>query len=154
MHPYVSGGLMASGTVRRGSVRGFSSTKNLLAESSENTQVTFSRRPGRGERATYDCFGVRAVDEPQDIVAQSIANTVVCETLILSVDPYLRCRMNDDTGVDYTHPYTIGEAMSSGGVGRVIQSTRCVTMSNARLRLHGTLDLSIATRCTAFTDDH
>lgn len=37
----------------------------------------------------------------------------------VSVDPFLRCRFNEDTGVDYTAPYEVGGLISSAGIGVV-----------------------------------
>ena len=34
----------------------------------------------------------------------SAADMLYCRTLYLSVDPFLRCRFNESTGVDYTQP--------------------------------------------------
>lgn len=44
------------------------------------------------------------------------------KTLYLSVDPYMRCRMNEDSGTSYLTPWSIGESPSGGGVGQVIES--------------------------------
>ena len=44
------------------------------------------------------------------------------KTLYLSVDPYMRCRMNEDSGSNYLTPWSIGEAPIGGGVGQVIHS--------------------------------
>ena len=38
----------------------------------------------------------------------------------VSVDPYMRGRMNDVTS--YTPPYVLGETMTGGAVGRVVES--------------------------------
>ncbi|OCT64846.1 hypothetical protein XELAEV_18041085mg [Xenopus laevis] len=47
---------------------------------------------------------------------------VLARTLFLSVDPYLRCRMNEDTGTDYIGPWKISEVLDSGGIGVVEES--------------------------------
>jgi NADPH-dependent curcumin reductase CurA len=39
----------------------------------------------------------------------------------ISVDPYMRARMSDTTG--YANPYVLGETMTGGAVGRVVEST-------------------------------
>ena len=44
------------------------------------------------------------------------------KTLCLSVDPYMRCRMNEDTGAAYLTPWPLGEPPLGGGVGKVVQS--------------------------------
>jgi len=42
------------------------------------------------------------------------------ETLALSVDPYMRCRFNLDTGAEYVSSFQPGEPITSAGIGRVI----------------------------------
>uniref|UniRef100_A0A8C2XMR8 Prostaglandin reductase 2 n=1 Tax=Cyclopterus lumpus TaxID=8103 RepID=A0A8C2XMR8_CYCLU len=53
---------------------------------------------------------------------------VLVRTLCLSVDPYMRCRMNEDTGVDYVTPWQLSECVDGGGVG-VVESSLCSTCS-------------------------
>ncbi|XP_077477351.1 prostaglandin reductase 2 isoform X1 [Stigmatopora argus] len=48
---------------------------------------------------------------------------VLVKTLYLSVDPYMRCRMNEETGSDYLTPWKLSESADGGGVG-VVQSSR------------------------------
>lgn len=48
-------------------------------------------------------------------------NQVLVETLYLSVDPYMRGRMNDV--VSYIAPYPVGGVIEGGVVGRVVEST-------------------------------
>lgn len=38
--------------------------------------------------------------------------------------PLQRCRMNQDTGTDYLHPWQLSECVDGGGVGAV-ESSRC-----------------------------
>ncbi len=45
---------------------------------------------------------------------------VVVRNLFMSVDPYMRMRMNDVRS--YTPPFTIGKALSGGAVGQVVSS--------------------------------
>ena len=42
-----------------------------------------------------------------------------CTTLLLSVDPFLRCRFNADPGVAYTSAYEIDAPIASAGIGIV-----------------------------------
>lgn len=44
-------------------------------------------------------------------------------TLYLSVDPYMRCRFNETTGVDYTKPFEIGKPITSAAIVEVLNST-------------------------------
>ncbi|KAK1893958.1 Prostaglandin reductase 2 [Dissostichus eleginoides] len=39
---------------------------------------------------------------------------VLVRTLCLSVDPYMRCRMNEDTGVGYVTPWQLSECVDGG----------------------------------------
>ncbi|NWH76655.1 PTGR2 reductase, partial [Piaya cayana] len=50
------------------------------------------------------------------------AGQVRVRTLYLSVDPYMRCRMNEDTGSDYLLPWQLSEVADGGGVGVVEES--------------------------------
>ncbi|XP_072842310.2 prostaglandin reductase 2 isoform X1 [Pogona vitticeps] len=43
-------------------------------------------------------------------------------TLYLSVDPYMRCRMNENTGSDYLQAWKLSEVTDGGGVGSVEES--------------------------------
>ena len=58
-------------------------------------------------------------------------NEVRCHTLVLSVDPFLRCRFNAQTGVDYTKPYVVGEPICSAGLGVVLEAGADVESSYA-----------------------
>lgn len=53
---------------------------------------------------------------------------VLVRTLFLSVDPYMRCRMNEDTGAEYLAPWQLSECVDGGGVG-VIESSCCGTFT-------------------------
>ncbi|WP_430593149.1 NADP-dependent oxidoreductase [Humidisolicoccus flavus] len=48
-------------------------------------------------------------------------NQVRVQNEFVSVDPYMRGRMNDVKS--YTPPYAIGETMTGGAIGRVVEST-------------------------------
>lgn len=50
------------------------------------------------------------------------------KTLYLSVDPYMRCRMNEDTGAEYLRPWPLSEPADGGGVG-LVQSSFCSSVS-------------------------
>ena len=39
---------------------------------------------------------------------------------MVSVDPFLRCRFNESTGVAYTKPYEVGLPLTSAGIGQVL----------------------------------
>ncbi|XP_006819022.1 prostaglandin reductase 2-like, partial [Saccoglossus kowalevskii] len=65
-----------------------------------------------------DNFDVEECPYPACIPTDS----VLVKTLYLSVDPYMRCQMNEDTGADYLSPWKLGEAAGGVGVGVVIKS--------------------------------
>ncbi|XP_055572242.1 prostaglandin reductase 2 isoform X4 [Falco biarmicus] len=59
----------------------------------------------------------------QGTIADTIQAGQVCvRTLYLSVDPYMRCRMNEDTGSDYLLPWQLSEVADGGGIGVVEES--------------------------------
>uniref|UniRef100_A0A670XZE1 15-oxoprostaglandin 13-reductase n=1 Tax=Pseudonaja textilis TaxID=8673 RepID=A0A670XZE1_PSETE len=47
---------------------------------------------------------------------------VKVRTLYLSVDPYMRCRMNEDSGSDYIQAWKLSEVIDGGGIGCVEES--------------------------------
>ncbi|XP_013912814.1 PREDICTED: prostaglandin reductase 2 [Thamnophis sirtalis] len=47
---------------------------------------------------------------------------VKVRTLYLSVDPYMRCRMNEDAGSDYLQAWKLSEVIDGGGIGCVEES--------------------------------
>lgn len=75
--------------------------------------VLLANRPS-GEPREED---FRVVDEPQ---AKPRANQVLLETLWISLDPYMRLRM--DARESYAPAVVVGEPMVAGGVARVIES--------------------------------
>ena len=81
---------------------------------STSTQVQLVRRP-QGWPVPDD-FRTVTVDLPALDPGQV---RVVNE--FLSVDPYMRGRMND--AESYTPPFALGETMTGGAVGRVVEST-------------------------------
>ncbi|XP_055671854.1 prostaglandin reductase 2 isoform X2 [Falco peregrinus] len=59
----------------------------------------------------------------QGTIADTIQAGQVCvRTLYLSVDPYMRCRMNEDTGSDYLLPWQLSKVADGGGIGVVEES--------------------------------
>ncbi|XP_067847213.1 prostaglandin reductase 2 isoform X2 [Heptranchias perlo] len=47
---------------------------------------------------------------------------VKVRTRFLSVDPYMRCRLNEDTGTSYLLPWQVSSVVDGGGVGVVEES--------------------------------
>src|SRR5699024_4878702 len=64
---------------------------------------------------TLDNFTTAEVDTPT-----AGADQVVVRNVVLSVDPYMRGRMNNTKS--YVAPFEVGEVMDGGAVGEVIES--------------------------------
>lgn len=84
-----------------------------------NKRVVLSSRPGVNSKPTVDNF------EVEDCPVPEIGDgAILVKTLCLSVDPYMRCRMNMDTGTDYMSPWRLDQTIDGVGVGIVVES-RC-----------------------------
>ncbi|KAM8921750.1 prostaglandin reductase 2 [Pelodytes ibericus] len=82
-------------------------------------KIILVSRPGNdGEPAEENFFL-----EEAGLSEELLDGQVLTRTLYLSVDPYLRCRMNEDTGTDYIQSWQVGEVLDSGGIG-VIEESR------------------------------
>lgn len=78
-----------------------------------NREVRLVARPqGVPDEAIFELVEA-AVPEPGD-------GQLLIRNAYLSVDPYMRSRMNDVRS--YVAPYTLGEAMTGGAVGRIVAS--------------------------------
>ncbi|XP_071477865.1 prostaglandin reductase 2-like [Diadema antillarum] len=84
-----------------------------------NKRVVLTSRPGPDGVPTVDNFEVEECPLPE-----LTEGTVLVKTLCLSVDPYMRCRMNMDTGTDYVSPWRLDQTIDGGGVGIIVES-RC-----------------------------
>ncbi|XP_008937475.1 PREDICTED: prostaglandin reductase 2-like, partial [Merops nubicus] len=81
-------------------------------------RVVLNSRPGKNGVPVAENFRLE-----QSTIADTIqAGQVRVRTLHLSVDPYMRCRMNEDTGSDYLLPWQLSEVADGGGVGVVLES--------------------------------
>ncbi|XP_029316158.1 prostaglandin reductase 2 [Cottoperca gobio] len=87
-------------------------------------RVVLNSRPGNNGVPVPEHFRL----EETTLVPELKDGEVLVRTLCLSVDPYMRCRMNEDTGVDYVTPWQLSECVDGGGVG-VVESSRCSTCS-------------------------
>ncbi|XP_019647968.1 PREDICTED: prostaglandin reductase 2-like isoform X2 [Branchiostoma belcheri] len=83
----------------------------------------------RNRRTVLACRpGVNGESRPENFRTEDCGYPVVqdgkvlAKTLFLSVDPYMRCRMNEDTGSHYLSPWQLDHACEGGGVGVVIDS--------------------------------
>jgi len=79
----------------------------------KSREVRLARRP-QGE-PTLDCFTFATVNVPDPAPGE-----VLVRNLYMSVDPYMRGRMNE--GKSYVPPFEIGKVLEGGAVGRVIAS--------------------------------
>ncbi len=79
----------------------------------QNRQITLARRPqGQPQEADF-----ALVEKP---VRAPGGGEALVEVLYLSIDPYMRGRMND--GKSYSTPVKLGGRMGGGLVGRVLES--------------------------------
>lgn len=76
-------------------------------------EIRLARRP-KGEPGA-DCFAFATVDLPEPG-----AGEVLVENLCMSVDPYMRGRMNE--GKSYVPQFEIGKPLEGTAVGRVVES--------------------------------
>ncbi|KAM8834044.1 prostaglandin reductase 2 [Synchiropus picturatus] len=82
-------------------------------------RVVLSSRPGLNGVPVPENFRL------DDATVQSDLSDgeVLVRTLYLSVDPYMRCRMNEDTGAEYLSPWRVDECVDGGGVG-IVEASR------------------------------
>ena len=87
------------------------------------TRIVLHNRPGVDKVPTESNFALERIEIPQCKEGE-----ILVKTLYLSVDPYMRSRMNEDPGggrsarAAYLSPWTIGEPPAGGGVGNVVRS--------------------------------
>ncbi|XP_014669377.1 PREDICTED: prostaglandin reductase 2-like [Priapulus caudatus] len=87
----------------------------------ENYCVVLASRPGVNNPPEDENFS--CVICPMPAVENLGEEQVVVKTLYLSIDPALRCRMNEETGVEYITAWEVNKCISGlGGVGVVIHS--------------------------------
>lgn len=79
----------------------------------ENKQFVLASRPAGMPSAANFKLNETEVPQPQD-------GEVLIRALYLSVDPYMRSRMNDRKS--YVEPFVVGEPISGGVVGEVVES--------------------------------
>ncbi|XP_069566657.1 prostaglandin reductase 2 [Brachyistius frenatus] len=82
-------------------------------------RVLLNSRPGTNGTPVPDNFRVEEMTLARDLKD----GEVLVRTRYLSVDPYMRCRMNEDTGADYLDPWKLSECVDGGGVG-LVESSR------------------------------
>jgi len=86
-----------------------------LRKMSKNEGVVLNRYVGRGNTPDESHFEIKEFED-------SALNDgeIRLQTLYVSVDPYMRGRMNP--GKSYVPPFEIGQPLNGSGVGRVIES--------------------------------
>ncbi|XP_029983139.1 prostaglandin reductase 2 isoform X1 [Sphaeramia orbicularis] len=84
--------------------------------------VVLNSRPGTDGVPVPENFRL----EEKTLTTDLKDGEVLVRTLYLSVDPYMRCRMNEETGADYLKPWQLSECLDGGGVG-VVESSRCTS---------------------------
>ena len=89
----------------------------MAAEIRENKCIVLQSRPGVDKEPTESNFALETRE-----VSPCNEGEILVKTLYLSVDPYMRCRMNEDTGSTYLSPWSLGEPPTGGGVGKIVQS--------------------------------
>ena len=80
---------------------------------SSNRQILLANRPVGMPKASDFLLNETSIPTPVD-------GQVLCETLFLSLDPYMRGRMSPSKS--YAKPVEINEVMTGGTVGKVIES--------------------------------
>ncbi|XP_054682159.1 prostaglandin reductase 2 isoform X5 [Grus americana] len=81
-------------------------------------RVVLNSRPGKNGVPVAENFRLE-----QSTISDMIqVGQVRVRTMYLSVDPYMRCRMNEDTGSDYLLPWQLSEVADGGGIGVVEES--------------------------------
>lgn len=108
----------SASTRAHGMSRTAATASSNSSSGSDSIHIQLARRPAAGEAVSRDHFRTVAAPPPKALAADEVR----CDTLYLSVDPFLRCRFNEDTGVDYTQPYQVGESITSAGIGIVTES--------------------------------
>ncbi|WP_160031645.1 NADP-dependent oxidoreductase [Paenibacillus sp. An7] len=84
-----------------------------MNQTTKNKQVLLIKRPeGLPTPSDFEFKDVE-VEQPQE-------GQVVVKTLYLSVDPYMRGRMNDSKS--YVPPYQLNEVIKGGAVGEIVES--------------------------------
>lgn len=78
-----------------------------------NRQIRLASRPSGWVQADNFAMTEESVPEPGD-------GEIVIKNLFMSVDPYMRGRMND--AKSYVPPFQIGEVLQAGVVGKVVAS--------------------------------
>jgi len=94
----------------------------------ENYCVVLSSRPGANNEPSESNFTYKKIEFPNHSLA---FGEVLIKNRYLSLDPALRCMLNEDSGVDYVKAYELGKTvMGLGGIGEVVSSASSDFKSN------------------------
>ncbi|XP_050044434.1 prostaglandin reductase 2-like [Dermacentor andersoni] len=84
-----------------------------------NRRVVLKSRPGVDGEPQLSNFATEQCATPREF----IDGEVLVRSVFLSIDPALRCRMNENTGVHYLTPWLVGRCVEGlGGVGIIERS--------------------------------
>ncbi|XP_053331304.1 prostaglandin reductase 2 [Spea bombifrons] len=81
-------------------------------------RFVLASRPGSDGEPVAENFRL----EEAVLQEELLDGQVLARTLYLSVDPYLRCRMNEDTNAEYIKSWMIDKVLDSGGIGVIEES--------------------------------
>lgn len=87
-------------------------------------RVVLNSRPGTNGEPSPGNFHLQQISLTPDLKD----GEVLVRTLYLSVDPYMRWRMNENTDNDYLTTWKLSECVDGGGVG-VVESSRCAALT-------------------------
>lgn len=85
----------------------------------ENFRVVLRSRPGVNGEPMESNFGYESFPFPSKDLQD---DQLLIKTLYLSVEPAMRCCMNDSTGTDYLSSWQLDETVYGSGLGVVISS--------------------------------
>ncbi|XP_030642064.1 prostaglandin reductase 2 isoform X4 [Chanos chanos] len=114
-----------------------------MSEMLKVKRVVLHSRPGKNGQPAPENFHVEETSLSTDLKHGEL----LVRTLYLTVDPYMRCRMNEDTGTDYLLPWRLSECIDGGGIG-IVESSKSeafaegdiVTSFNWRWQSHDVMD--------------
>ena len=113
-------------------------------------KCVLSSRPGLGNRISPSNFSV--VEDVGEVELK--AGEVRCETMFLSVDPYMRCMLDENHPQlgEYLKPHALWQTCSGGGVGKVLES-RNPNFGKDEIIVVPFLGYPWATQTVIFADD-
>ncbi|XP_028409882.1 prostaglandin reductase 2-like [Dendronephthya gigantea] len=89
----------------------------MATQQSQNIRVFLRSRPGESNPVSVENFAIENIP-----ILECKDGEIIAKTLCLSVDPYMRCRFNENSGVDYMKSWQIGETIDASGTGVILES--------------------------------